>query len=130
MITELFLGAAKSYAQMRGRITHYEIQHDGTIQHEFIDPSNTEEKAWDLEDNPEQQISVKGYANSCTLTVKEGSNDVELVPSGRYKQYMENHILSQTMQAGSMDSQKMMYLSIANLATLLLFGIIGLSIIT
>jgi len=130
MITDFLLWAAKSYAQARGRITHYEIQHDGTIQQEFIDPSNTDKKAWDLEDSPQQQISLKGYANSCTLNVDKNNGEAELVPSSRYKQYMENNILSQTMQAGSLNSQKMMYLSIANLATLLLFGIIGLSIIT
>lgn len=131
MLPEILDSVAKSYSQTRGRIIHYEIQPDGTIKREFIDPSDKSEKAWDLEQNTEQQISLKGYANSVKLEINKEETSVELVPSGRYQKFMDQQILSQALNAGGMmDSKKMMYLSMANLVMLFVFGIVGISMIT
>lgn len=130
MLENWFWNRAKSLANTSGRIPNYEIQPDGTIQVNFVDPSETDKKAYDTSISPKQQITLKGYANAIELNPENaGNGEVDLVPTERYRQFMEQNILSQAMSAGGMNDQKLMYLTMANLATLLLFGIIGMAVL-
>ncbi len=116
----------------------YVISKDGTLRIEWENPADKDSRAFDLEHN-RQQVFVDGYANPVRIDVdnveysdpeKDAEPDLSLIPSDRYQQYMSQKIVSDALQGGSISGQKLMWLSMANIGAIVLFGVIILSVIT
>lgn len=115
----------------RDRIPVYEIQHDGTIKRYWENPHDKENRAYDLEHNHKNQIFMKGYSNALDVSVDSvEQGEVSLHPSEEYQTYMKQKVLSDSMMAGSDTMTTVKYLTMANLAMIVIAVLIGVSLAT
>ncbi len=113
-------------AERRNKTQVFELQPDGTIVMKWCDARDTDSRAYDLEQNPGQQLFLKGYANPVRPHVESVEDgDVKLIPSQKYVQYMSQDIISQAVAGGSLSSQKLMWLTAGNI----LIGVIVLFVL-
>lgn len=113
-------------AERRNKTQVYELQPDGTIVMRWEDARDTDSRAYDLEQNPGQQLFLKGYANPVRPHVESVEDgEVSLIPSQRYVQYMSQDVISQAVAGGSLASDKLMWLTAGNI----LIGVIVLFVV-
>lgn len=130
MLDDILLEMAKSVAGMRGRTDKYTIQKDGSISYGFVDPEDTENVACDKDTHVGQQVFIEGYANAVEIDVEDAEEgEIDLIPSQRYQTIMKQNIIQQAMSVGKMDMEKVKYLTMANLAVMIIFGLIGFSML-
>jgi len=126
--TELIV---EKYHRARDRIPVYEIQHDGSVKRKWENPGAHQNRAYDLEHNHKNQIFMKDYANALDVDVEDiQTGEIDLIPSKRYQTYMKQKVLSDSMTAGSDTLTQVKYLTIANLALIVIAVLIGVSMAT
>ena len=88
-----------------------------SIDIEFVDPKEAENRAWDSSNYSFGNLFVSGYSNSLKL-VKEDIEDGEtkLMPSSKYRNFMKSKVIQEAFYADAMENKKMIYLLFASLA--------------
>ena len=128
----------KNVAGRLGRQPIFNLKQDGTLYITWENPHDKESRAFDLEHNT-QQVFIEGYANPVRLDVsnieysdpeKEDEPEVSMIPSGRYEQFMSQKIVSDALEGGSLSGQKLLYMSAANIAMLVVGIVIILAVVS
>lgn len=85
--------------------------------------ADTDETPYDFSTYENCQVFFKDYANPVYIEPKD-QDEYELIPSEKYKAYMEQDLIKQMFAGGQMDLEKLLYVSLATLGLTALIGVI------
>lgn len=120
---------AESISRARGKEPAINVG-TNSISIEFVNPENTESRAWDNDLYAFGNIFLEGYANALKISQdKIEESETKLMPSKKYRNFMKNKVIQDAFYADARQNKKLILLLMASLGmnVITLFAVLAVA---